>query len=846
MSSIVRQKDTASLIRNGNFVAGTSGWSGLSRHIVVSEQQQSSANLVSAPHYAAVIPEDSEITQDVSRSDLYEFPSRRFVTKAQLVPFGLDTYKLVVTSATRIDGTPAVADSFLFSDDSGEVALIPGQQIEVADTDRDANGGHYRIGSLFDDGSVEVSPIEHGITVLATEATHDLTYTSNGLKGTATLTGNVSFSRQLDNSTSQVGPKVSDILILDDPSFAVARVSSVSVSGSVVTCNVHPVAGAPFFPSSGGDPDHPDEAVSTDWRLSPTSIVNFQRPLGVYQYSFTLALSHYPDDYDGAPSLSFVSRIGSKTTEVPVFQLDGGVNSESLSLSSTGHTAYQRKLYWFFLESRVPIDQDLRLTVPGGSLGVSVGDVVLYRGRYANRHDFDDRDDPNTSVVADQRTALDRMLHGTDEYACAVPVGTVLLYTGGPVCPPGFKAVDGLAQAAAAGTETLPAPSTFTYDEARNRTVIEWDSDDFPILDSAGRSQIIPGDSEQVQVTLPIAAPFFGATEAIPFGATYQRPQPGMSLRVRSSNIDDNLTYDYSVPIRQAFVSRVNLSGSAGAIAGSLNDLLYPFFLSASQFSQGEASFTPVGPAEVDQPVVYTGPAVGSTPRGTSSNPAVMVGLHPQSADVTLQNVGLTGIAVDDVVYLRWQSDATVATSGGSTTPAYFGSFIAVVTSSQNGGNVTFARFDGNGMVLDGAVNGVRGTAYITDARAFGSDVLVTATSVNGQNVWSARRFKTSTIITVFSDITLDLSLNHEDGIVLEPSAFIRYGDSDFDLGDRGHSHVVSPGDAEFDANVAPHVNSNHDTLPVSIVARNHGHGYMDKYHHVIPRFFAAIPCIKL
>lgn len=836
MSQTVRQKDTVSLVRDGSFAAGLSFWNGQAEHIVVGGQAATGPNLVSAPHYAAAIPAGEAITQRVQRDDAYLFPSRRYVTAVNLAPFGISTYKVVITAATRVDGLPVVGDTFLYSDEDGIVPLIPGQQIELADTFRTENGGHYRVGRLFDDGSVEVSPIQHDITKLASDATHTLTYSSNGATGSVAITGATAFTRGLDNDDSLRGVQAGDTLIIDDPSFGVGYVTSVSISGDVTTFAVTSVEGAPFLADTGGDPVEPDTAASDTWFLSTTTVANFQRDLRVYQYSFTLGFSTFPDNYDGVPTLAAVDRDGHVVVDIPAFQLDGGAIFESLSLSATGTTAYQRRLYRFFSEERAPLNLDLQITIPGGTEGASVGDVVLYRGDYTNRHDFDDRDDPTTSVVADQRSAVDRMLHPVDEYECVIPKGTVIMYAGGPTCPPGFKSVDALAGATERGIELLPTPDSVSYDVDRNRTIIEWADRDFPLLDAAGRTIPVLGDASQIQVTLPAAPPFHGALESIVIGPTQQRLQPGMSLGVRASNVPGNYEYDFSAPIRQAFVDRQELAGSPPtAVPGGVHDITYPLFLSASQFDAGERNFDPIGPDKVGQPTSYSfNTSVFPNNQGSSlARPATFGGLTDGAPTMTFTGVGLTGLGEGELVYVRWIS--------GSLS----GNFIAKIDLNQSG-NVTVSRADGHAMVADGTTGSISGTGYFADAKVFGVDALVTRTLIANDPVWSARRFDVRTIATVFGDVTAEIVANNTDGIVLEPSGFIRYGTQDFDRGDLGHSHLVTAGDADFDANVAPHVNAANEFLAPTRVARDHGHGHFSKHHHVIPRFFAVIPCIKM
>ena len=838
MKNLVRQRDTQSLLLNGDFHSGMAGWGGSATHVEVTGQNHLGENLAAAPTYVADIPAEAEIWQTIANSDTYLFPSRRYVTKAEMVPVGLSTYKIVATPATRMDSAKLTGGSFLFQDSQGVVSFAPGQQIEVIDLVRTANGGPYRVGSLYSDGGLEVSPIEHGPTVLANQDSHTLTYGASAASGSIVLTGKTDFSRGEDIKGVDTGVIPGDIIVLDDPAYAVALVVSVATSSSATTCQVAPLSGFTFLQDTGGGPSNPVSASSSSWALIPRTVINFQRDIEVFQYGFTLALSHYPGTYDGAPRMEFVGRDGRPIFDIPPVSVDGGLNFESLALTDTGDTAFTRRIYRFFLETRYIQDADIRIVIPGGSEGASIGDIALYRGHYYRRHDFDDRDDPTTDPTPDSRVAIDRLLPGADVVGSVIPPGTVILYTGGPVCPPGFKRCDGLVGASSSGTEVLPSPDRMTYDSARNRTILEWDNKDFPVLNAVGQSTLIEGDSEVVSVTLPAAPPFYGAAEAVTFGPTHQRPQPGMSLRVRVSN-EGISPYDYSVPVRQALVERTTLIGFPPVSPGNQNYISYPLFMSASEFSAGESLLDPIGPPEAQQPTTYSKNTL-STAIGVKGNPAPVGHIENGLQTLVVISVTATGLSTGELVYFRWSTPV-----GGSNSTPITGGFVARVISNQ-AGQVTIERADGASMVVDGVVGAVSGSGYFSDARLFGSDVVVTRTVVADAPVWSARRFKTVTKITVFSDVTEDVTNNNSAGITLEPSGFVRYGDGDFDLGSMGHSHAIVRGDAVLDENAAPRVSQAYEYLPATQVAREHGHGFMTKYHHVIPRFFAAIPCIKL
>jgi hypothetical protein len=150
--------------------------------------------------------------------------------------------------------------------------------------------------------------------------------------------------------------------------------------------------------------------------------------------------------------------------------------------------------------------------------------------------------------------------------------------------------------------------------------------------------------------------------------------------------------------------------------------------------------------------------------------------------------------------------------------------------------------------------------AFLSDAKLFDpNSVVVNKAVIRGKAMWSVRAFKTSLTLSVFGDVVDDVRANNFEGIVVEPSGYIRYGDTvvddlypdgrirGFSYGSMGHSHEITQGDATFNENIAPRVATykESEVSPTS-VARKHGHGFFPKYIYPMPEFAAYLMCEKI
>ncbi len=847
--NIARVRDLPSLVRNGHFGAGLAHWehSAGVAHAQLDSGLAASTALINSPTFHATLPAGSWIRQSVDRSDIAVFPSRRYVRNLDATPIGAHTLSLRPSFDTFVDGIPwgPGVDPFAFVDASGTVLVGTGAQVAVEDLVREAQSGPYRVGRVQTDvdhvNSLQISPINGELAKFATSADFVGCTYSRETGQAAVLLSISGLNEFIRDDGKSPGVQPGDVIVTSEPFASAVLVVQVTRNVDGYDILAARIADAPTPPVTDTTGVLATPPI-TAWFIAPRTRASLLREIGVFQYDFTLAFSHYPQHYSGVPVLEVVDHGGRLLETIPAVTVESGTLFEALSTSDvedgTG-TIFRRRLYHFYLDRREPLAGLLRLTIPAGDNVTRLGDVALYRGNYTRRHDYSDRDDPSVAATPDKRSALDRLVHGADEADGVVPRGAVLLFAGGAQCPPGFKRVDSQRESETDGLELLPAPDVVEYDSERNRTVMTWLNRSFDLLDDSGAPIPVVGDGATAFVTLPSAAPFNGAYEVVATGPVQQRIQPGMALRIRTSTRvgPHARRFDYSVPVRQAVMDRAEILGLAPVTLGSLYAITYPVFMQESDFLAGERFLRPIGPPSGGQPTTYSGVAGVPNPVGTATNRASFSGLSDGAAVLAVTGVTLAPLAVGETVYVRWTATGFSAPAGG---------FVAVVVSNSSG-TVTVKRLDGAGIVTDQSAP-LSGLAWFSDARIFDSAVTVTRTVVGSVTVWSARRHRTNFVLSVFGDVTADVTRSNRSGILVEPAGFVRFGDPKvgFDYGSQGHSHQVLRGDAVFNENIAPHVSLGNEGLSSTVVARRHGHGYLPRHTHVVPRFAAFVLCERL
>jgi len=668
---------------------------------------------------------------------------------------------------------------------------------------------------------------------------------------------------------------------------------------------------ADYIPAGGSSAQFPVTSIATllagdsdtvaiedldVWFASPSTQLSVARELPLFQYCFTLALSWRTASslFDGTAELRFIGRNGRETKRIPLQQLANGGLYEDVALadSTVSGSIFRRRIWRFFLESRTPLRGEIELTVRAGTTPATISDVTLLPGDFAKRNDFSDTDDPAVTAIADRRTAIDRLYVVPEPSAIAR--GTVILYAGGAVCPPGWKAVDGLPDGATDGIETLPFPTEMTYDDVRQRTTLIWRNQSFDRLGDDGVTMPIVGAQDISAALLPDGASFGAPAltdiyEVIASGPVQQRPQPGMSLRVKTSPYLDPYVrrFDYVTVIRDIVTQQAEVAGPAPASGAVYSGLVYPYFAWSGSYRPGEVNFTPVGPpggitsgTATVQPTGYAGLTIGGgvtsypvgganyTARGYYNAPgddtialdkrAHFSGLANGAPFMTLTNISLPNLAAGAIVFVRWKSllgSPNSSTNDSTTVTSVDKGFVAVVESYTAPSNAVSAgvavvrRYDGNGMVTDQS-SAVGGIAAVSDALLFHPTARLTRTAVDTGSqsgyVWSARRFAADTYIAVHGNPIADLTAYNSSGIVLEPSGFLRFGEPGYDPGSMAHAHTVTRGDAPYNENLAPHASSANSGAPSSRVARRHGHGGLGRPAFVFPPYYAALLCVKL
>jgi hypothetical protein len=166
-----------------------------------------------------------------------------------------------------------------------------------------------------------------------------------------------------------------------------------------------------------------------------------------------------------------------------------------------------------------------------------VTDVYLAKGNQSSRFQIVDDIVFPIQYPMSSNVLLDRMQHKTDELDNILPKGAVVLYTGGGVCPAGFKRIDGFRNSDVPGIpdfQTIPVPDiasgeSIAYDPDTNRTTLTW-LRDFSAIDETGATIPVPETITPTQLLIPDISGG-SVTETVFAAATQQVMQPGMRFR---------------------------------------------------------------------------------------------------------------------------------------------------------------------------------------------------------------------------------------------------------------------------------------------------------------------------
>lgn len=839
--ALIRKQDTPSLLTNGHFSSGLFGWSfiGDVRHVTYPQGGTGSFT----PEFAAIIPPNGRIYQDLARPDLYSYPSRQFIENVRGVPVGENTISASSTPMSRFD--PPVSEI-----EADMRRLEPGSQIGVRDLDDYSRSDTYRSGPIsYIDGAatVEISPLSNPVPKL---------YTQNDFAGiTLVVNPPDNFSTAGNSATADIMRAYGTIqanqyLISQTPVFSVCRISSATKMSDRWRVGLQKVPGYPFFSYNSVTPG----VALSQWFIAEQRNFNVFYDAPLFRYEFTLVLT----TKDGVrpatpPVLTLVpiavnAGVGAEGNpiEVKPTKLDNGNFVELVSnTKGTGvAVSWVRLIYRYIVELPTPVIGYMRMLISAqAERELIIGSATLFKGNYASRHYFyrDDTPTPNEKQnpprvdPADSTDAIDRLFNGADMNYSAIPKGSVILYLG-ESCPTGYKRVDAGPNSLIDGIgRTVPKPSDAEYDLERDRTILTWNNAAFDLLDDNNQPIPIPSDQFEIVEQLPSSISSIAwannRTEIIKYGPNQPWIQPGMSLRIRATDVNHGRgrELDYSTLVRQVSVTK-NPTGQSTR------------YYSSIEFDQGEFDIAPAGPPKTYQPSDVLIAANANIQRG--------------NATIVVPNVDNTNVDIyaGRVFYVRW-SYLNGVTHG----------FIGLVERAdlifQDTGvsryTLTIRRYDGYPMVVDETDLNIPISLTLSSAETFNfADVVSRIYAVHTvgstsdpdrtrATIWSVRRFKSTTKISVNGDVVSDiLSLNPV--LTVEPTGYIKFGDPSnyFDYGSMGHSHEITRGDAVLNSNLAPVSISTGYSLPE--VAREHGHGFMPKHTYPMPRFVAYLVCEKI
>lgn len=838
--SLIRKQDTQSLLVNSHFSSGLFGWgfSGSVRHSTFPQ----AGNGTFTPEFGAIVSAGAKIEQVITRTDMYSYPSRRFIENVRGTPIGENT--ILLTAVPGDEGSKFDPPVPVEQEDMR--TLSSGSQIGLRDLELYDRSDSYRVGPLpiiADQYTAEVSPLSDPVP-------HTVSST-NFAGASITLESVSSATMTVLGKYGSITP--GQVVIITEPVFAVAKITSVVTQSDRRILGLRNVAGGEFFEFNASVP----YVSPTAWFIADRRLFNVFYDAAKFRYEFTLAMSVKDGVLPAAPpllSLIPVSVVSNVAVEgdpviVPAATLDGGglVEVMSTTKGTAPATVWSRLIYRFSLELDEPIIGYAKLSIAApANHDLIVGQVSLYKGNYSSRHEFylDDTpgkrdgvpyptEKPNPIRVnpANNTDALDRLFHGADDNCSAIPKGSILLHLG-EACPPGFKRVDSGPNSTKDGVgDSIPRPDTAEYDADRDRTILVWNNKSFDFIGSDGHPIPIASDqfeyTEQIPTTVSMAQWNNNRTEIITYGPNQPKIQPGMSIRVRASDVSQGRgrEMDYSAVVRQVAVSRKR---------GTKPTEYY----ASSGFDIGEFDIPPVGPHKDSalQNAAVQASATGTIQRGND-----VIHLY----NVTTTNMQ---VYVGRVLYVRW------------THPAYGGlthGFVGILrkadlvfSETSTGHNLDIARYDGQPMVVDETDASVPTTFVLSAANIFPPSAVVTRTyTVQAQTIrsiiWAVREFIDRTEISVNGDVVSDV-LSFNSTLTIEPTGYLRFGNPTdyFSYGTMGHSHELTRGDAVVNSNIAPVSMSGGYNIPE--IAREHGHGFMPKHAYPLPKFVAYLVCERV
>jgi len=144
---------------------------------------------------------------------------------------------------------------------------------------------------------------------------------------------------------------------------------------------------------------------------------------------------------------------------------------------------YNRYIYKLVADRPLPIPglPRIRLTKPQGAVTISVSHFVMYRG------DFTGKAHTNETLST---TEFDQLDFTASPDGGMVPKGTIIAYTGGSTCPPGYKEVVGYPGDTESPSNVIWKTddiqyTSISYDSTKDVTTLAFDDTQLPVAVSS-------------------------------------------------------------------------------------------------------------------------------------------------------------------------------------------------------------------------------------------------------------------------------------------------------------------------------------------------------------------------
>lgn len=175
----------------------------------------------------------------------------------------------------------------------------------------------------------------------------------------------------------------------------------------------------------------PVQKAMKDWKIERSRAVSFVRALETALYDLLLAFTYHTGSglMPEASAIQILDETDRIILTIPPAQIDGTNVFIDKSLPGPFVRRFQRFVY----ERKYPYYGRARLRLRFTAES-RISNVNLYRGDYLEK------------MLSGSTEKIDVINTHTDVNTGIVPVGTIIAYTGGPCCPPGYEKVRGIGQ----------------------------------------------------------------------------------------------------------------------------------------------------------------------------------------------------------------------------------------------------------------------------------------------------------------------------------------------------------------------------------------------------------------